>query len=381
MALTGTLTYVSIEMIVRTQVACGAETQEDIARHFFGPGAGLFMDSIMYIFCLGVNVVYLNTVGKIIKTVADSPDSTFTSDWFIKPLLLVIVLLPLSLSENYSRLRYMSFAGVMSIVFLVITVLYLFCSHGVSPSFEEKGLAQVYGPQGKWGDVIAAMNTFVFAFCCQSNVPQIYQEMVPKSLGRMRKASMVSTIMVFAFYVLVGVLAYLVFGTGLNKHDVLFFLEQHFKLGDKVVLVSLILMCTAVCAAFPLNIFPARTSAVSFIKGVKVLCRKAPKGGVAEGEEPALHPWMPQIITLSTCALCLGICLCMPGVEAVLSLLGGSVGAIICYIAPSWCLIKHLSREQVGGVQKYLAFGMLVTGLGIFCLGTFCSIADMVTSA
>ncbi|EER18102.1 amino acid transporter, putative [Perkinsus marinus ATCC 50983] len=177
-----------------------------------------------------------------------------------------IFLLPLSLFERINNVRWISFSGVLSVIFLAVCIVYLLIKHGVFSSPVNTVPTYLWPSRGLTG-VISAASAYIFAYVCQVNVPHIYCEMDPSNEKHLRHISFASVVLCFVVYVAVGTCGFLTYGS-ITKASVVQSIREDFLHGNSFVTVAFILMGIAVLAASPLNIYPLRAAMIDTIKGI-----------------------------------------------------------------------------------------------------------------
>mgnify|MGYP001244780931 CR=1 FL=1 len=90
---------------------------------------------------------------------------------------------------------------------------------------------EVFYPTRSLADAVRATSLFIFAFCCQPNVPGIYCELERKSFRRMHKVTLRAVIIIFVMYAIVGISGALLFGKE-TEANILTNLEPYLHSGD-----------------------------------------------------------------------------------------------------------------------------------------------------
>jgi amino acid permease len=199
-----------------------------------------------------------------------------------------VAMLPLSCMKRIQSLQCASSVGIASIVTLVIAAF----DHLVHPSNDElydesleyttvhrPGVQSMVGPAAaSWLSIVQACPIFFYAFSCQVNVAQIYEEL-PGRYGteKIQKMSWVTGIAVAicgTLYASISIVTLLDFGDGV-KPNILSCYDLSVS-GEPLLHVATLAMALAVIMAFPLNIFPARVSIIQMWEkehhGAPLLC-------------------------------------------------------------------------------------------------------------
>ncbi|KAF4678039.1 Solute carrier 38 member [Perkinsus chesapeaki] len=409
----GILSMISINMIVRAQTHSRMDTFEELVRSYFNNLTGYLFEVAMVIFCFGTAVAYLITVGDLLIPIftrafgQDALDQPYAYPFVNRPVFTVIVaaiLLPLCLVNRINNIRWVSMAGVLSILILAICVFYVFIKRGlaidISPS-------QIWLPTNGFGPVVGAISGYIFAYVCQVNVPQIYAELTPRKESSMRIVSAISVSLCFVTYLTIGIFGFLTYGTS-TQGSIVKNMTEEFNNGDVFVTVSFILMALAVLAAYPLNIFPIRASVKATIRGIT-------------GKRGPFSWWVGPLIVILSIILSVVVAIYLPDVQTVLYFVGSVTGSYIVYVVPGGFCVRLLNNTfytnqandrptieeattvvvvdkdnsaaaAAADVKEYsedisrckydysawLSWGMIILGLIFFIVGSYQSVVDVI---
>jgi len=377
----GYVTTLSIDMIVRAQHITGINSLEELATHFFGSRFGLLFEVSMIIFCFGTAVVYLISVADILQPMVEHwsgvSDVWYTGRGFFQLVLATVLLLPMSLADKINDVRYLTFTGVICILFLVISVVYILLKKGMALDLSSQE-ARVWSPVD-CSAVIAAMSSYVFAYCSQPNVAQIYFELTPRSELRMSYVTRITVLLGVLTYVVVGITGYLAFGEDVDS-SIINNMTPYFLDGDVVVTLSFFLMAFAILFAYPLNVFPTRWSVLSIIRRLKF----GDKYYQDDGTPLPLPYWLPTLIVVVTVYASLVIAVYLPSVTKVLNFIGSSTGSMICFIVPAGCCLKIIRSSEKEKYSQYkwlpywVYYTVFVLGWVFLFVGTYMATVDIV---
>lgn len=90
-----------------------------------GLQAAIFVELNILVFCFGISIAYLVTLGDILTPMGElyfGNDSILSKRWALMSFSCGVIMLPLSLLRDISSLQFSSILGVFSIIFLVIAV-------------------------------------------------------------------------------------------------------------------------------------------------------------------------------------------------------------------------------------------------------------------
>ncbi|KAF4728692.1 Solute carrier 38 member, partial [Perkinsus olseni] len=406
----GILSMISINMIVRAQTHSRMDTFEELVRSYFNNLTGYLFEVAMVIFCFGTAVAYLITVADLLIPVfakafgPDAADQAYAYPFLNRPIFTVIiavVLLPMCLVNRINNIRWVSMAGVLSIFILAICVFYVFIKRGVSVDLTP---AAVWLPTHGFGPVIGAISGYIFAYVCQTNVPQIYSELNPRNESTMRVVSVLSVSLCFVTYLTIGVFGFLTYGPA-TEGSIVKNMTQDFNDGDVFVAVAFILMALAVLAAYPLNIFPIRASMKATIRGIT-------------GKRGPFQWWVGPLIVIISIIFSVVVAIYLPDVQTVLYFVGSVTGSYIVYVVPGGFCVRLLKarfyadqarqasmstieepsvteqtvprNEEVDGkvsdaatrskfdYSAVVSWGMVALGLIFFVVGSYQSVVDVI---
>ncbi|KAK1744681.1 transmembrane amino acid transporter protein [Skeletonema marinoi] len=308
------LTIISINIIIEACVVTQQFKFEDVSKRLVGPHMSIALEASLLVFCFGTAVAYIVAVGDILDqglhsiTFLWEPDSKFVSIYSRERVMILfwtVMLLPLSLQTKLKRLEKFSSLGVLSIIFLVIAAVIHSIIHGdvigSGANSQEEAATSAEVNSLLWPksfvSMLQAFPIIIFAFSCQVNVCQIYEELkpassitdtsddVPNVMTLLKlKQQMMTTItrngilLCTILYLLIGVFGFLDF-TKTTTDDILInycIQVTH----DALMTAATFSVFLAVVVAFPFNILPARVTLKLIFDRLKTkrrrgLCSKA----------------------------------------------------------------------------------------------------------
>jgi len=367
--LTSLATHASILLLVSAIIESKTRSYEDLTVFLFGKKMGLFVELNIIIFCFGTVVAYTMTVGTILQPLLTllSPlwhtlNRCFSSSLTVGEVGVTVafwalLMVPLSLVDKISQLQCTSMLGVLSLLYLVLSVMvHAAWSWSVDAGNENKDV-QWFEPTM---EAFSATAIIMFAFTCQVNVPSLYEELQQQSRARMRAVSIRAIAICLACYACVGVAGYVDFPLATDS-NLLGNYDLVHDASSKMMLPAYAAICLTVLVAYPVNIFPCR-----YALDV-MLCR------LFKVEKPA-GPWRRTrhiLLTLLIASSGLVIALYVPGINVVFQLMGGTSSAFVCYMLPAafaWKL--QVSELQSSAVWRAGCILLFFGGLGIGGLAT-----------
>jgi amino acid permease len=128
----------------------------------------IFVEVNILIFCFGISVAYLVTLGDIITPLGElcfGMESIFAQRWVLMTISCGTIMLPLSMMKDISSLQFSSILGVLSIIFLVVAVAIrsiMYASTNGIPDDISWTIDLSRGP-----DFMLSVPIVMFAFTCQ----------------------------------------------------------------------------------------------------------------------------------------------------------------------------------------------------------------------
>lgn len=278
-------TAASIDLIVQACDFYHLGTYESVVEKALGVKWRQTVEISILIFCGGTAVAYVIAVGDIMERVEDLGNETHRR--LAMSFVWLLAMLPLSCLRRMQSLQCASSVGIMSIgTLLVAATVHLFLPPGDDDSTSGTGSSNYLGMQDLelflWPNhgclsILRACPIFFFAYSCQVNVAQIYDELPGQAADnsseqrtietiistrgkRMSQVTWVAIALCTLLYGSISLVTLLDFGDGVLPNV----LSCYRLVGKESALLHLafLAMALAVIMAFPLNVFPARLSII-----------------------------------------------------------------------------------------------------------------------
>ncbi|XP_048408415.2 putative sodium-coupled neutral amino acid transporter 10 [Stegostoma tigrinum] len=338
------MTYSSSLMLLKAAIAAKRKTYFGLAQISYGIPGKLVVEISMIGLMLGTSIAFFAVLEDLGANLFLALTGSVTTPWQRTLLLLAItsgVVLPLSLARKVSDSAWQLLISLMFYMLLMI-VLGLHCLNSVISG--ELTLEKVHLWQ--WPGIAATLPIFATSFCGHPLVLPMYFSLRGQSVGQMKVICKQATVTTFVFYTVVGVCGYLTLVEAVPG-NILTALPSGFATNGicAIFLISLTL-------SFPLIILPCR-QAISTL-----LFEEEKEDGTfsVSGDLPfRQHVITTMLIVYST--MTVGIL--VPDVQAVLAIIGTTMGTVICFIFPS---VFHAK------LRKDTFTGRIVLGFGIFLL-------------
>ncbi|ORC87342.1 putative amino acid transporter [Trypanosoma theileri] len=346
-------TIYSIRLLALTKDKTGLRSYEEMARGLLGRGVDYFTALLMFVFCFGTCVGYVISVGDLLSPLLNAPSSpkflhTDSGKRLIVSAVWFVGMFSLSLPKEINSLRYASVVGVTLIVFFVICMIVHAATHGLKGGFSSDIRLFNSGIEA-----INGLSLFIFAFICQVNCFEIYEEMRNPSPRRMTRDSLLSMTGVGILYFLAGFFGYADFGAGASESVLRLYSPQ----SDVMMAIAYIGMAVKLCVGFAICIQPSR-DAVYYV--------------LHWGKTSDVPTWRNLLVSgfLALAALILG--LFIPNISVVFGFLGGVCGGFLAFIFPA---LFHMyagnwSLGEVGWMNFIATYLLLISGVIAAVFGT-----------
>jgi len=351
------LTIYSIRLLGVVKDKTGLRSYEEMARGLLGRGWDYLTAFLMFIFCWGVCVGYVISIGDLLQPMLDDSNApafllTDTGRRVLVSMIWLVGMFTLSLPKEINSLRYVSTIAVTFIVFFVFCVIVHSAQnglrHGVSPDLNlaTSGMSAVTG-----------LNLFIFAFICQVNVLEIYEEMQRPTPARLTRDAIISMGVVALLNWLSGFFGYCDFGADVTGSLLLMYEPRT----NVLFMISYVGICIKLCVGFAICIQPSRD--------VIYYC-------LGWGKTTDVESWVNWVVSgfLALTALICG--LFISNIVIVFSLLGGICGGFLGFIFPAYFFMYSggFTLEKVG-IWNYIGCAVLaVGGVAAIVFGTAASI-------
>ncbi|KAL7702495.1 amino acid transporter aATP11 [Lotmaria passim] len=355
------LTVYTVRLLAIVYEKTGIRSYELTARYLFGPGGDIFTAIIMFLKCIGACIAYVICVGDLWHAFLSEKhvQGYYCSVQFQRVLTsvtFIVLMLPLSLPRQINSLRYVSLFGVTFILYFVLCVIIHAATHGLKSGISSKHIVTFqHGNRA-----IQGLGQFVFAFLCQSNAYQVFNETKKPTVRFFELQCFVSMLTCTILYWLAGFFGYADFGDAVGSS----LLRMYDPLTDYYFAVAYVGLVVKLCVAFALHILPCR-DAVHHLVGWDIRT-------VAWWKNALLCTFLSVVSLL--CGLFI------PNVNTVFGLLGSFTGGFIAFVFPALFFIYSggFTLQKVGVYDFFGSLIVLICGVIIICFGTTSTIYGLV---
>ncbi|ESL08194.1 amino acid transporter [Trypanosoma rangeli SC58] len=353
LALCCACTVYSIRLLVLTKDKTGFRSYEEMAQGLFIRGVDYFVALLMFVFCFGTCVGYVISVGDLFFPMLESeatPEFFRTSHG--KSLLIsgvwLLGMFSLSLPKEINSLRYASVIGVACLIFFAVCMVMHAASNGL-----KGGMSSNLSLYGNGTTSLNGLSLFIFAFICQVNCFDVYEEMRDPSPNRMTRDTTLSMVCVGLLYFFAGFFGYADFGNAVTGSV----LRLYDPKNDILMAISYVGIAFKLCGGFALCIQPSRDAIYYVLRW---------------GKTSDVSTWRNVLVSgfLALAALILG--LFIPSITVVFGFLGSVCGGFLAFLFPAFFYMYsgNWSLKEVGWANFIATYSLIF--LGVFTV-VFCT--------
>lgn len=326
---------------------------EQLGFFIFGQPGKLIVELSVIGFLMGTCVAFFVVIGdlspliisKIFNLQHYNHDSVRK---FLIILITITTIVPLSLQKSIESLAFVCKASIG--FYLCLTLKIVFESLQTFQTNENWNTnLKIWQPAG----IIQCIPIFSMAMSCQMQLFEVYQ---PGSFDSIRRSVNTATFICCAVYCVIGFFGYVAFSSETLSGNVLMNLRPSFV--NDAIIFGFIL---SIACSFPLVIFPCRNAIASLLHKSNLSSEFS-----SYVPESKYHP-ITFFIIFST--MLLGIM--TPSVEVIISLVGSTIGIVVCVIFPATCFVTIMKRNSL---EKRFAQAMILGGFLIMILGTYANL-------
>lgn len=327
---------------------------EQLGFHMFGTAGKTMVELSVIGFLMGTCVAFFVVIGDLSPMIISKIFNVqrFSHDSLRRFLIIIITLttvIPLCFQKSIESLSFVCRASIGFYICLTIkTVFESFERFESDMNWAEN--IELWKPSG----VLQCIPIFSMAMSCQMQLFEVYETM-PASFDHIKRTVNQATSICCVTYCIVGFFGYLAFYNQTLSGNILMNFRP--SLANDAITIGFIL---SIACSFPLVIFPCRAALASFLhsKSLHIESAYVP--------EPRYKPLTLSII-FST--MVLGILI--PSVEVIISLVGSTIGVLVCILFPAICFVKIMQRNTA---EKTFAQLIIIVGFVIMILGTYANL-------
>lgn len=310
------------------------------------PKAAFAFEFAIAVKCIGAGISYLSIAGKTSRDLAEQllvPSlgtgffASLAGSKAFWTLLIAVSISPICMMRKMDSLKYTSFAGLATVLYLVILTVWNFFKEPTSSFLK----IPLFPSEFTWG-IFSAYSMFVFAFTCHHNILAIQNEAKDNSPSGMLSIVGSSVTTSAIPYMIVSLFGAATYGIGVKGVILDSFPKDEFPF-----IVARFMYVFLLVLSFPLQVFPGR------------LC--------IERMTLTVSPRFSQMRTLylastfGIIALCTIVGSLNYDITLALKWVGATAGTFICYFLPAIIYNKLYTNTKMDW-RRVSAFGLFFAG-------------------
>lgn len=375
------VTDYTVLLLIKDGIIANKFTYQEMVTAAFGRPGYWFLTVAQFLVPFTAMAAYTIIVGDTFSRIMwqlfnllhdNDPPTLLLDPRFIKLLMVLLVMTPISLLRNISKLEKFSAFAVLCITFIVGVTVYeathLFCAvRCFQPSCCES-------PFTTWvinKDILPAFGIMTSAFVCHHNTYLIYDSLKQRSHTRFTTVSHTSVSISFVFCLVLGLAGFITF-MGETQGDLL----NNYCSYDPVANITRLLFACVIMLTYPIECFVAREVLEIALyqipyKAIGWIPLSCLRKGLDKFLYTPRHASLPRHVTLTFLliagALAIGVSTNDLGV--VLAFSGCFTAVPLAYILPTASYLK-LSKTPWLSRGKVASMLVVVFGLVVMFLGT-----------
>ncbi len=306
--------------------------------------------------CLGVAISYLVIIGQTVPdlmkmVISDPPSLLLNSNFWMT--IGAALIAPVVYMPKMDSLKYTSFLGMTSIVYMVILSFYMLLngSYGLVSSIP------LWNINGDGISFVKNFGVFVFAFTCHQNMLPIQNEAKKNGWRDMLQIICVCICLALLMYNLFAICSVAVFGGQAIRDNII----DMYPTTGALFIIARLLYSFLVLSSLPLQTFPARNSIAKIISYFSPLF-------ASSYERIIYYTSTTAILLFFWIFACTGL-----NLKLLIRLVGSTAGPILCYILPSlfWLSLESKNPWNALKIISIILFFFGLASMGISTAALF----------
>jgi len=360
--LSGLVNYWSLNVLSNASKKYKINSYEGIVSKLFGKMISIFLGIIMCINQSGMIILYQVILYKLLGGVINEAfnlgyqgveDFALNSFWhqfkfkfFICYIITAVILTPLCLLKNISKMRYTSMFGIFSLFFLIFIVV-IECPFYIKYNFfgkENMKLNYIDVLSGFKGDmkILQAISTLFYAFSCHVGVFPVLNSLKNPSNQRIKLLFKKSIALDIICYLIIGISGYLTQPE--NTPDLIIERKKIFN-NDFLMIIGQICFIFTLIAKICANYNALRICIINLFS-------------INKTESNQISNKFNFLLTTSCLIITTFIAVIFQSISSYISLIGGFCSVIIAVLIPGLIYIKGLYESRIN--KKTIFAGIVV---------------------
>ncbi|XP_014468659.1 PREDICTED: putative sodium-coupled neutral amino acid transporter 7 [Dinoponera quadriceps] len=325
-----------------------ADTLQDVFAELCGPKSLILCGVCVALYSFGCCLTFLIIVGdQFDRVFATFYGLDYCHIWYLsRPFVTAtscsLFILPLCFFKRLDVLSYASSIGCVTIVYFVCLVTY----KSLTEHRDDVPPMKIWPDNGY--EALQLVPIICFAYQSHMTAIPTYACMKDRRLGKFTLCAVISMLICYGAYTIVGIFGYAAFGSDHVPSDIL----QGYD--DKSVLLAVAIIAVAVknFTTYPIVLYCGRDALLGIFNVDRIGVR--------------------VVVTLVWFISSLVIAILVPDISPMISLLG-SLSAIFIFVLPGVCLLQSVLQKDpqlyLNKDRLMILFAILLTALGAFACG------------
>lgn len=387
------ITDYTVILLIKDALLAKKFTYQDMVTAAYGQAGYWYLTFVQFLFpffaMAGYIVITGDTLSRVLKQIFYLADYTLPDvlseprDMLIKVAMVLLVMLPLCLLRNISKLEKFSAFAVVCIVFIVTVTFYevtnLFCAvRCFRPALVDGEVFATWFINKSFVQGIGIMGA---AFVCHHNTYLIYASLSNRSLKRFSIVSHISVSTSFVFCAVLGLSGFLSF-MDQTQGDLL----NNYCPHDPIANSARFFYACVIMLTYPIECFVGREVLEialarfprRFVDKIKIQWLKtAMEVFLYTPRHKSLirHVVLTFLLVFAT----LGVGMSTNDLGVVLAFNGCFTAIPLAFIIPTACYLK-LSKEKWCSMSKIVALLVMLLGVLVMAIGTVLAVLEAVQS-
>ncbi|XP_063586479.1 sodium-coupled neutral amino acid transporter 7-like [Penaeus indicus] len=364
------LALISLLIIASCAVERKCSTYQELILHMCGRRWNVVASVCIFAYCMVTCITLLIIIGdQFDRAFASFAGNDFCTIWFMNRKFTLtasaILLIFPSCLKRMDALRFLSYAGVLTIFYVTVIITEEYYTGGYA-----RGSLEIY--EADWVQIFNVLPTICFGYQCHISSVPIYSCVKQSQAKSTWKACTVAIVVCLLVYTFSANYGFLTFGSLVNT-DVLLSYEAR----RPQVLVAVVLLAVKSWTTYPILLFCMSgfymrslniVVSVEAVNDMYLRVRSLPESAAEKGE-----PTRRKLIAIALWSLTVLFAVFLPNIGIVMKILG-SLAALFIFVFPGMCLLQVAddfvpSRKVASDIWKKR--GMVLVGSLYLVVGAF----------
>ncbi|XP_037784546.1 putative sodium-coupled neutral amino acid transporter 7 [Penaeus monodon] len=317
------LALISLLIIANCAVERRCNTYQELILHMCGRRWNVVASVCIFAYCMVTCITLLIIIGdQFDRAFASFAGSDFCAIWFMNRKFTLtasaIMLIFPSCLKRMDALRFLSYAGVLTIFYVTVIITEEYYTGGYA-----RRPLEIY--DADWVQMFNVLPTICFGYQCHISSVPIYSCVKQSQAKSTWKACTVAIAVCLLVYTVSANYGYLTFGSLVNT-DVLLSYEAR----RPQVLVAVVLLAVKSWTTYPILLFCMREA----VNDMYLRVRSLPESAAEKGE-----PTRRKLIAIALWGLTVLFAVFLPNIGIVMKILG-SLAALFIFVFPGMCVLQ-----------------------------------------